>query len=337
VVDGTLRLALGEDAASGPGTHVIRDIPGGWEVTGPDGQRLLCARGAGAIPSPPGDAAPYDFAVLDMLAGPAQLGLLRGRGLVTDSTGVALACADHRASSEREVTECSGFWGVQAMRDGEEIQHRRFVKAIRRVLVIGGARSGKSERAELRVSAEPSVTYVAAGASRADDAEWSARVAAHQARRPAWWRTVETTDLVGLLTDPGGTLLTDPGGTLVAGHGGTLVADSGGTLPVDSGGTLLIDGIGTWLAAVMDECGAWDGSAATAERLAARVAEFVRAWRETCVHVVAVSDETGLSIVPDTPVGRFFRDQLGWLNQALSRESEVTEFVLAGRTLSLPL
>ena len=54
-------------------------------------------------------------------------------------------------------------------------------------------------------------------------------MAAHRARRPAWWRTAETTDLAGLLAT--------------------------------ARGALLIDGIGTWLAAVLDDCGAWDDGA----------------------------------------------------------------------------
>ncbi len=66
--------------------------------------------------------------------------------------------------------------------------------------MLGGARSGKSAEAELRLAAEPEVTYVAAaGPAGGDDAEWAARVAAHQARRPRWWRTVETTDMAGVL------------------------------------------------------------------------------------------------------------------------------------------
>ena len=68
-----------------------------------------------------------------------------------------------------------------------------------RVLVLGGARSGKSSYAESRLAHEPAVTYVATAFARPDDPEWIARVAAHRERRPAGWRTVETTDLAGFL------------------------------------------------------------------------------------------------------------------------------------------
>jgi adenosylcobinamide kinase/adenosylcobinamide-phosphate guanylyltransferase len=51
--------------------------------------------------------------------------------------------------------------------------------------------------------------------------------------------------------------------------------------------------------------------------------------------VVAVSDETGMGVVPATSAGRLFRDELGRLNQALAAESEETELVIAGRVVPL--
>ncbi|MFY9933017.1 MAG: bifunctional adenosylcobinamide kinase/adenosylcobinamide-phosphate guanylyltransferase, partial [Streptosporangiaceae bacterium] len=98
---------------------------------------------------------------------------------------------------------------------------------------------------------------------------------------------------------------------------------------------VLIDGIGSWLAAVLDGCGAWDGAPGAGEAVAARIAELVRAWRRTGARVVAVSDETGLGVIPATPAGRMFRDELGRLNQKLAAGSEVTEIVIAGRIMSL--
>jgi adenosylcobinamide kinase/adenosylcobinamide-phosphate guanylyltransferase len=168
---------------------------------------------------------------------------------------------------------------------------------------MGGARSGKSERAELRLAGEPDVTYVATGPDGADDPDWAARVAVHRARRPAWWRTAETTDLAGVLAS--------------------------------ARGAVLIDGIGTWLAAALDQCGAWDGSPGAQERLAGMTEELLDAWRQARGYVVAVSDEAGLGVVPATAAGRRFRDELGRLNQALAAESEETELVVAGRVLPL--
>ena len=70
-----------------------------------------------------------------------------------------------------------------------------------RTLVIGGARSGKSHAAETMLADTAGVTYVATAYPADHDPEWTARVAAHQARRPATWSTVETLELADLLVD----------------------------------------------------------------------------------------------------------------------------------------
>ncbi|HTX27042.1 MAG TPA: bifunctional adenosylcobinamide kinase/adenosylcobinamide-phosphate guanylyltransferase [Streptosporangiaceae bacterium] len=313
-----MRLATegGEPGGAGYLVRRLADVrgageegTGGWEVTSPDGGRLLYPAGPGAVPVPPDGAEPYDVAFLDLLGDPAQLGLLRARGLVTGDTITAVAFADHRVPSERELRQRCGFWRAGLPGDGESVTTSRSAeKETRsspwRVLVLGGARSGKSERAELRLSGEPDVTYVAAGGQWEQDPEWAARVAAHRARRPAWWRTAETTELARMLAS--------------------------------ARGALLIDGIGGWLAAVLDECGTWDSAGdGWAERLAGRTAELVGAWRQTGAYVVAVSDETGLGVVPATPAGRLFRDELGRLNQRLAAESDEAELVVAGRILPL--
>lgn len=83
-------------------------------------------------------------------------------------------------------------------------------------LVLGGARSGKSEVAE-RLAGEH-VTYVATGAPAGDDdADWAQRVARHRARRPSTWQTVEAgADLAACLRTAAGTALVDSLGTWVA-------------------------------------------------------------------------------------------------------------------------
>ena len=315
LIDGVLRLRAGDDELPATEGYRVLPVTGGWDVTGPDGRRLLYPARPGAVPVPPDGTATYDIAFLDLLGEPAQLGLLRARGLVTADTVTAVAFADHRVSSEGELRRRCGFWQAELPGDRETVTTDRSAEkrlnARRmpwRVLVLGGARSGKSARAELRLAGEADVTYVATGPAAlpisGGDPEWTARVAAHRARRPAWWRTAETTDLAGVLAG--------------------------------SRGALLVDGIGTWLAAAMDECGAWDGSADSAARLAARVAGLVGAWRQAGAYVVAVSDEAGLGVVPGTPAGRRFRDELGRLNQALAAESEEAELVVAGRVVPLP-
>ncbi len=357
VIDGLMRIA-GPPWPAAPAGYLAEPLVGGLEVTAPDGGRLLCAAGPGAVPLPPEGAAPYDAALLDLLGEPAQLGGLRKRGLVTGTTAVAMIHVDHRVSSPQELARRCRLWRVRVTDDGDHLAAS--IPAMRpgeqvsrpwRVLLLGGACSGKSGEAELRLAAEPDVTYVAAaGPPPRGDAEWSARVAAHRARRPSWWRTVETTDLPGVL-------------------GGT----DGRT------GAVLIDSIGSWLTAVLDECGAWrlppagslpgrslatgplpgrslatgpmpggpppcqplPGSALAGDflvagRLADRIDELVAAWRDTRGHVIAVSEEAGSGVVPDTRSGRIFRDELGRLNQLLAGQSEEALLVVAGRLLSLP-
>jgi adenosylcobinamide kinase/adenosylcobinamide-phosphate guanylyltransferase len=165
-----------------------------------------------------------------------------------------------------------------------------------RVLVLGGSRSGKSSHAEQLVADRGAVTYLATSAPRDDDAEWAARVAAHRVRRPASWTTVETTAPSDLLR----------------------------------GGTVLVDSVTTWVAALMDETGVWADEPGARERLAARCDALVNAWTMTPAHVVAVSDEVGLGVVPETRAGRLFRDTLGAVNQRLAGTADEVWFVVAG-------
>ena len=336
VLDGVVRITVPPCAAApraGP-AYLTGRVPGGLEITAPDGSRLLCADGPGAVPRPRDGAAPYDAVLLDLLGDPAQLGGMRRRGIVTGATVAAVIHIDHRVTSERELTRRCGLWRAVVPADGDHIEVRAASGGPRtagdttdpaagrphaaapaarpwRTLVLGGARSGKSAEAELRLAGEPEVTYVAtAGPVRAGDAEWAARVGAHQGRRPHWWRTVETTET------------TDLAGVLRASTGGVLV-----------------DSIGGWLAAVLAEAGAWrrpPGDRQVASHLAARIGDLASAWRDTRGHVVAVSDEAGSGVVPATESGRRFRDELGSLNQLLAAQSEEAVLVVAGRVLSLP-
>ncbi len=267
LVDGVLRLGCGHAPLPRP-RYAIECIPGGWDITGPSG-RLLCSDGSGGVPDPPPGAGRYDIALLDLLSGPAQLGLLRRRGLVTGETAVAVIYADHRVSSPAELARRCGLWGVTLAADGDVITapgHHVRVPPVSRTLVLGGARSGKSAEAELRLAAEPRVRYVAPGRPAGGDADWAARVAAHRARRPPWWQTAETTDVAAELGR----------------------AD----------GAVLIDGVGGWLAGMMDACGSWSGGPDGG--LERRIDDLIGAWRDCRARVVAVSEETGLGVIPAT-------------------------------------
>ena len=179
-----------------------------------------------------------------------------------------------------------------------------------RVLVLGGSRSGKSAHAEQLLADWDEVTYLATSVVDEADAEWSARVAAHRARRPPGWTTVETTAPSELIR----------------------------------AGAVLVDSVTTWVAALMDETGIWDtldttgahaagsptDAALARDRLDQRCDALVDNWVMTPAHVVAVSDEVGLGVVPETRAGRLFRDTLGTVNQRLASTADEVWFVVAG-------
>lgn len=175
-------------------------------------------------------------------------------------------------------------------------------------LVLGGARSGKSQVAEDRAAraAAPGgqVTYVATASvtlpGQAVDQEWVARIAAHRARRPAGWHTVEV----------------PAGGSLA----GALDA---------VGGVALVDSLGTWVAG-LDPGGA-DGAAAPGPELVAAL----RRRRAAGLATVVVSEEVGLGGVAPVALARRFADALGELNQQVAGMCDEVLLVVAGRVLPL--
>jgi adenosylcobinamide kinase / adenosylcobinamide-phosphate guanylyltransferase len=175
-----------------------------------------------------------------------------------------------------------------------------------RVLVLGGARSGKSVTAERLLAARDRVDYIATG-GRPDpaDPEWAQRVRAHQQRRPPHWVTLETLELAQVLAGP------------------QLTARDRAT-PV------LVDCLSTWLAGVMEECGLWAGRPGADQDLASRVDGLLAAWRVTARPVVAVSNEVGSGVVPATVSGRRYRDELGVLNTRIAAECEQVWLCTAG-------
>jgi adenosylcobinamide kinase/adenosylcobinamide-phosphate guanylyltransferase len=161
--------------------------------------------------------------------------------------------------------------------------------------VLGGVRSGKSGWAEDSLAAEASVTYLATGYPR-DDADWADRVRAHQERRPAHWRSVESLDIAG-------------------------------ELATTSSGALLVDDLGNWVARTIDASDGWSGDL-TAYRQAAT--ELAAAWAATSRRTVLVGNEVGGGIHPETRAGRIFQDEVGRLNAALAAQADEVVLVIAG-------
>lgn len=175
-----------------------------------------------------------------------------------------------------------------------------------RTLVLGGIRSGKSQWAEAAVARTAGdgvpVRYVATGPAADSDPSWARRVGAHQVRRPAHWRTVETGDVAAALT---------------AG-------------PEESGIATLVDDIGGWLTATMDRVGAWTGAPVTSE-----VDALIAAVGAFTAPLVLVSPEVGLTVVPATEAGRRFADELGTVNQRLAAVCDRVVLVVAGQPLTV--
>lgn len=295
------------------------DAPGtGYLVTGPGGERVVylppgaapAGIGSGGGEGEPGPA--YDMVLLDVLGRPDALARLRAAGAVGATTDVVAVHIGHGAAYGHpgpELHRRLAAAGARAEPDGTTLrvgEYHAVPDIPRRTLVLGGARSGKSVEAERRLAAFPGVVYVATGGSRGDDAEWGRRVAEHRERRPASWRTEETCDLVPLLAK--------------------------------EGPPLLIDCLSLWLTHAMDDVQAWDDSLWAdhgAAALAARVGALVLAVRETGRRVVAVSNEVGSGVVPATPAGRRFRDELGRLNAAFAGECEHVLLTVAGVPMPL--
>lgn len=167
-------------------------------------------------------------------------------------------------------------------------------------LLLGGARSGKSALAVRRADALGRPVVFVATAEARDD-EMRERIARHRRERPPGWSTVEALhDLDQVLEQARGSV------------------------------TVVIDCLSLWVANLMERGDDPAAVEATAERAARRAARHTG-------HVIAVSNEVGMGIVPDHPLGRSYRDHLGRVNAIWARHAEEALLVVAGRTLALQL
>ena len=163
------------------------------------------------------------------------------------------------------------------------------------VVLLGGARSGKSQLAQ-RLAGE-SATLIATAAAL--DEEMAERIRRHRAERPAGWTTVEET--------------LDVGGALAA---------VGPDRPV------VVDCLSLWAANLLEA--GWEDAAI--EREAETVAAAAAARPGT---TIAVSNEVGLGVVPVSALGRRYRDVLGRVNASWADAADRALLVVAGRTLEL--
>jgi adenosylcobinamide kinase/adenosylcobinamide-phosphate guanylyltransferase len=178
-------------------------------------------------------------------------------------------------------------------RDINEAFDYTLAESFRISLVTGPARSGKSEWAEaLATRSGQSVTYIATSQVDPEDLDWQKRVALHRDRRPAHWQLQEIP-----------------------------IALPEAVLSATAQDCLLIDSLGTWLANLLEQDDAtWQ----------ATVQALVENLQQTPSTVILVSEETGWGVVPAYPIGRLFRDRLGYLTRQVGTVADAVYLVVAG-------
>ena len=161
------------------------------------------------------------------------------------------------------------------------------------VLILGGARSGKSAHAQkLAEQGWQHPLYLAP--AEALDQEMEKRVKLHREQRgPKWGCVEEPLDVARVILD---------------------------TTPLRDG--ILLDCATLWLTNVLLK----EGEAA----VKTRQQELIAALKVSPSDVIIVSNEVGLGIVPDSALGRTFRDLQGRLNQDLAAIADSVIFVIAG-------
>ena len=190
-----------------------------YDVTGRDESRIFWATDTKSLPDDTlaaVDGAQFDAVFLeqtngddldartdhlDLVSWPRQVAALRARDAVIAVTTLVAVHLGHGNPPPPQLRARMAAWGAVVPEDGQEFQlgpsaqGDRGASRPRRVLVLGGARSGKSRWAESLLADRDDVVYVATSLRDADDDEWEQRVAMHRARRPGTWSTVETLDV----------------------------------------------------------------------------------------------------------------------------------------------
>jgi adenosylcobinamide kinase / adenosylcobinamide-phosphate guanylyltransferase len=191
----------------------------------------------------------------------------------------------------------------------------------RLILLLGGARSGKSAYAETlaaHIACDRPVVYIAT--ARADDEEMYERIVNHQAARAESWVTLEAP------TDPAAALDTyqmSVNGT--SGSPAVVVLDCV---------TLLVSNLLVDSGRAADDLDAISTTQAEA-RIMGAVESLLEVYRNGPFSLVLVSNEVGMGVVPPYPLGRVYRDVLGRVNARLAREADAVLLLVAGLPVEL--
>lgn len=169
------------------------------------------------------------------------------------------------------------------------------------ILILGGARSGKSTYAQkLAETMEQPVLFIATATP--EDEEMVERIARHKASRPSHWQTLEAP--LGI---------------------GELLKNAIGETR-----TVLLDCVALLLSNIMMK----EGGLSREDYLETQVKEELLPVMEICslkgINLIIVSNEVGMGLVPPYPMGRVFRDVLGRVNQWLAAKADEVVFMVAG-------
>jgi len=190
----------------------------------------------------------------------------------------------------------------------------------RLILILGGARSGKSAFAErLAARSGRTVAYIAT-ATDSDD-EMRERIARHRASRPQQWHTIE-----------------EPLDLAEAVQRAYHLAD-----------VALLDCVTLWLGnTLLQELGEHESDVQGNEDLRITSSPFddrsmqqisallaVMQNAEAGKTLIVVSNEVGLGIVPAYPLGRVYRDTLGYINQRLAQDADRVYLMVAGMAVDI--
>jgi len=175
------------------------------------------------------------------------------------------------------------------------------------IFLIGGARSGKSSYAvDLARECHGGVAYLATGV--ACDEEMEERIEKHKNDRPDSWETMEEPlNLEDALKNMNSSIK-----------------------------LVLLDCLGFWVSNLIfhyQSQGKTDSQ--VEEAVLKRVLEFVSLAKEIDPKIIIVSNEVGMGIVPEAPLGRLFRDVLGRANQIMASRADEVRFFVAGLSMKM--
>jgi adenosylcobinamide kinase / adenosylcobinamide-phosphate guanylyltransferase len=171
----------------------------------------------------------------------------------------------------------------------------------RLTLILGGARSGKSDFAQTLARARGGDDVIFVATAQALDGEMEVRIENHRRARPVSWKTLQTPR--GLV----GELQTAPTARVV-----------------------LLDCVTLWVSNVMlaEETAAPDA-------MARELNDLLAWYRAAPCEMIVVSNEVGMGLVPDNELGRAYRDLLGAMNRLLAAAADEVFFVVAGLPIEI--